>query len=132
MDLFEYDRQIDVEELLERSHREQRRRLFQELEGIDDQLDQRERLHEELVDELESKRDWYVERLELLYKRGTGTTGKREELKERIESFYQQLREEKRNHWQDRQELQRKRREILSELAEINTSRNLLEDYLGY
>ncbi|ERH00197.1 MAG: hypothetical protein J07HQX50_01357 [Haloquadratum sp. J07HQX50] len=63
----EYD--WDVEELLERSQERERFRLEAELQQVEVLLREREDIHEESVEELESKLEWYVERLELEYKR---------------------------------------------------------------
>lgn len=124
MDYFDYDsitpdQDFDVERFLEQSQQQEQERLEDELERIQNQLEKRDRLHDETIDELESKLDWYVERLETLYKRMTGKQGKRDEVKTRIKEFYRQMRKEKRSHWRDRQELEKQRREILRELDEI-------------
>lgn len=124
MEYFDYDsitpdQDFDVEQFLEHSQQQEQERLEDELERIQNQLEKRDRLHDETIDELESKLDWYVERLETLYKRMTGKQGKRDEVKTRIKEFYRQMRKEKRSHWRDQQELEKERREILRELDEI-------------
>jgi len=124
VDYFDYletgEPSFDIDEFLEQSQEDQRERLEEELERIQSQLEQRERIHEEIVEELESKRDWYINRLELLYKRGQGKHGKRQELKQRVEQFYRRIREENRGHWQDRQSLEKERRQLLKELRELD------------
>jgi len=110
---------IDIEEFIEQAHEAEQQRLENELERIDDELGQRESIHEETVDELESKLDWYIDRLKKLYK-WHSLDEERETVKSRIREFYRELREEKRVNWQDRQQLKRERREILEELDELD------------
>lgn len=86
-----------------------------ELERIERQLEAREVIFESNREELESKLEWYLDRLENAYK----TTGDVEELKEKITEFYDLLREERVRHWRDRQELEKERRELLRELSEL-------------
>lgn len=119
MDFFDYTTDFDIDEFLERAQENQKQRLEAELEQIQDQLENRDQLHNEIIDELEAKRNWYVERLKTLYLRDTGKHGKREQVKNRIEHLYRQVREEQRSHWQDRQELERERRELLRALEEL-------------
>jgi len=109
---------FDVEEFLEQSQEDQKQRLEEELERIQDQLEQRERLHDEIIKELKSKRDWYLQRLTQEY----STPGKSDvkELKQEVKRLYSELRSEKQQHWQDTQELERERRELLKELSELD------------
>lgn len=68
MDYFDYSSDLDdVEEFLERSQKNEGRRLEEELERIDNQLEERDRIHQEVLDELESKPDWYLDRLKTVY-----------------------------------------------------------------
>ena len=109
-----------VDQFLERSQRHHNDRLANELNRIDEQLEERDAIHTEIVDELEWKIKRYTDRLEHLYNTGIGKQdGTRERVKDRITSFQEQLREEHRDHWRDRQELERERRTILRELAEL-------------
>ena len=66
MDYFDYDdfADIDIEHLLEQSREIEEQLLENRLLRIDEQLEKRERLHEDIIDELESKKGWYIERLE--------------------------------------------------------------------
>ena len=110
---------FDIEEFLEESQRSEKQRLEKELERISEQLENREEIHQEALDELESKLDWYKDRLEKLYKQGRGRKGERGELKNQIQKFYQSIREEKQRCWKDRQRLEERRSEKLRELAEL-------------
>ena len=110
---------IDIDAWLEQVQGSREEQLEQELEVIHEQLEQRDGLHRELVTELERKLEWYVDRLEKLYSQGIGKhDGTRERLQDRIEAFYQELRREQREHWQDRQSLERERRDVLRELED--------------
>lgn len=112
---------IDVEELLERSRETEWERLEWELAQIEQQLEERDRVHDEIVDELEWKIEKYSDRLEHLYTIQKGRTdGTRDQLKERLLAFYRELREERREHWRDRQRLEQERREVRRELDAAN------------
>lgn len=112
---------IDINEVLERSQASKKQRLEQELARIREQLEARDTVHEEIVDELEWKIDQYTDRLGSLYARGKGRAdGKRERLQDRIVAFYRQLREEQREHWQDKQQLEQERRQVRRELEELD------------
>jgi chromosome segregation ATPase len=110
---------FDIEEFLEESQRSERQRLEKELERISEQLENREEIHQEALNELESKLDWYKDRLEKLYKQGRGRKGKRGELKNQIQKFYQSIREEKYRCWKDRQRLEERKGEKIRELSEV-------------
>jgi len=107
---------FDVERFLEKSEQREQELLEEELERINDLLEERRSIHEEAVTDLESKLDWYIERLEDLYRRGLDKN--KDELKQRIKEFYRELREQKRKHWLDRQELEQEQREMEKELQE--------------
>lgn len=109
---------FDVEEFLRRSEENAEQRLEEELERIEKQLDDREQLFEEAKEELNSKIEVYLERLETAYR----TRGSPEELKELIDEAYRQLRSEKLKHWRDKQELETERREIMREINELEHS----------
>ena len=108
----------EVAALLEASQEQHQDRLETELAAIEHQLEERDRLHQQLVEELERKIGRYVDRLDHLYTIGKGRLdGTRDRLKDRLEHFYQELRAEHRTHWQDRQQLEQERRELRRELA---------------
>jgi trichohyalin len=123
VEYFDYDLEtpaesFDVEEFLRRSEENAEQRLEEELERIEKQLDDRQQLFEDAKDELESKIELYLERLETAYR----TRGSPEELKQLIDEVYQELRREKLKHWRDKQELETERREILREINELEHS----------
>lgn len=125
MDYFDYgldpesDSGIDIEEFLEQSQESERDRLEKDLERIEELLEDRDRIHEEALNELESKLDWYIDRLETLYQRPGREREKRDRLKRRIEEFYEEIREEKTQRWRDQQELEMERRELLRSIEEL-------------
>lgn len=105
--------------VLERSQAAQTARLEEELRQIEQQLTERDQIRKSIVAELEGKIDRYSDRLDHLYTIGKGRTdGTREQLKERLVSFYRELRDEHRAHWRDRQDLEQERRAVLRELEE--------------
>ena len=115
--------EFDVEEFLRGEQQSEQDRLEQELQRIEDLLSEREEIHSESVEELESKLDWYIEQLEDLYRGfGGGQKEEKERLKTKIEDFYSDLRREKRNQWRDKIELEMELREVEHALAEIEES----------
>ena len=112
------DTVFDVEEFLQRSQKREQEQIERKLDRVDKLLEERERIHEDAVTELESKLDWYIERLEDLYRTGVGQ-GK-DELKQRIEQFYAELRELERKQWLDTRELELQREEIEKELQDAD------------
>ena len=121
------DWDFDIKEFLERSQDLEGQRMKEELQRIDQQLELREEIQSETVDELESTIEWYKERLMKQYKRNS--TSQIAELKQRIREFYRELREEHRHSWRDQQQLKQERRNILRELREIEDD-DLLFDLL--
>lgn len=109
---------FDVESFLEASQEREEERLEQELERIEEQLEEREAIREQHIAEVEGKLEWYVDRLERLYKQ-VSSRDEIEELKQRITGFYEEIRRERRQGWQDKKELEQERRELLRELAEL-------------
>lgn len=129
MDYFDYSNTsgFDVDAFLQQSQEREEKRLEEELDRIEQQLERRDSIHDEVIEELESKLDWYIERLEMLYKRRQGKFGERDEMKERIEEFYHEIRGKKQQHWQDRQQLERERRELIREITEAQDTDLLFE-----
>lgn len=136
MDYFDYENipsstelpdtwDLDLESLLEESQKNERRRIDAELSKIQGQLEERDQLHNQILDELESKLDSYLSKLDKLYLQRRGKNGRREELKNQIRKFYREIREENQMHWQDRQKLERERRKLLRELEELTDSEPL-------
>jgi len=107
----------DLDQFLEENQEQQRQRLETELERIQDQLNRRDEINEEVLDELGSKLDWYLQRLEEEYR----TRGKSnvDELKSEVKRFYALIRDEKQQHWNDKQRLERERRQLLRDLKEV-------------
>jgi chromosome segregation ATPase len=109
----------DIEELLERSQEREQTRIEAELQQIDLLLEKRKEIHEESVEEVESKLEWYVDRLQQEY-RLKADREKISELKAQIRSFYSELRDLEREKWLDIQELERERRQLERELEELS------------
>lgn len=110
---------LDIESFLEESQERSRELLEEELERIKQELEDRDRIHEENIEELESKLNWYLDRLKTTYNTVHGAGEDVDELKEKIEVLYKDIRHEKRNCWRDKQELERERRELLKEIQEL-------------
>ena len=107
----------DVAAFLDQSQAQRQERLDDQLTAIEEQLADRDQIHQEIVANLERQIDRYVDRLGR-----TSARDARDRITQRLEEFYQKLRDEHRAHWRDRQQLERERREITRELAESETS----------
>lgn len=117
---------FSVEDFLREEQRSEQERLEQELERIEELLEERREIHLDTVEELESKLDWYVERLEDLYHGFGGVQeDKKRELKGKIEEFYSELRRERRDQWRDRIELEMELREVEQSLEEVRDEEDL-------
>lgn len=110
---------FDVEGFLRQEQENEQERLEQELERVEQLLEERVQIHLEAVEELESKLDWYLERLEQAYRLSGGDQQKIRELKTKVENFYSELRTEKRQQWRDKIELEMELREVESALEEV-------------
>jgi len=115
----------DLDQFLDENQENQRQRLEAELARIQDQLDRRDEINEEVLDELGSKLDWYLERLEDEY--GSPGSSNVDELKSEIKRFYSLIRDEKQQHWKDKQELEKVRRQLLREIDELTADGDLFE-----
>ena len=123
---------FSVEDFLREEQRSEQERLEQELERLESLLEERKEIHSDTVEELESKLDWYIERLEDLYRGfGSADTGKKEKLKTKIEGFYSELRGERQQQWRDRIELEMEVREVEQALKEVRDDDvlDLLENF---
>lgn len=118
--------ELDIEEFLEQDQERERERLEQELERVTDLLEERRELHQEAINELESKLDWYLNRLETAYTRQRPQK-KVDRLKEKVEDFYSAIRREKHEKWRDRIELEMEVREIERSLAELEDIEGISE-----
>jgi len=58
---------LDIESFLEGSQERSRELLEKELKRIEQELENRDQIHEENTSELESKLDWYLDRLRTTY-----------------------------------------------------------------
>jgi len=111
---------IDATEILEQSRGTQQDVLQRELERIEDQLDERDRLYREVRDDLTSRIKRYRNELQQARSRPFGgNEARREELKDEIEALSVELRQERRDHWMDRQRLEQERRDVLRQLDRI-------------
>jgi len=112
---------FDVEEFLRREQRSEEERLEQELKRLESLLEERRDIHSETVEELESRIDWYLEKLEKTYRGfGSGDTEEQDRLKSKIDGFYSELRSEKRQQWRDKIELEMEIREVEKALEEVS------------
>jgi len=129
---FDYDRfqaslDQDISAFLEQSLEAEEARIDEELERINRQLEQRDQIKERNREELDSKLDWYLDRLEKLYNGFTTDAEEKQRLKQKIEALYRELREERRRAWLDKQDLEAERRDLLRELAELDETDTIFD-----
>lgn len=86
---------------LEQSQQAERERLNRELAQIDDQLTARETIHDDLITELEWYIDKYESELDRLAPPVAASTKNREQVTARLRDLRRQLRNERRQLWQD-------------------------------
>jgi len=111
---------FDIEEFLREEQRSEEERLGQELKRLESLLEERREIHSETVEDLESRIDWYLEKLEKTYRGiGSGDMEEQERLKSKIQGFYSEIRSEKRQQWRDKIELEMEIREVEKALEEI-------------
>lgn len=121
-----YPSKREIDQLLTEAHREERERVETLLEEIEDQIQERTALHEDLIHELEQELERYEKNLQQLLRQfGSGSREKKEHQKCRIQELSQEIRKEKRRHWHDRQKLLAERREVRRELDALD------DDLLG-
>lgn len=123
MKYFDYEAEdldtgFDVEKFLEESQKRHKTRLRQQLERIENQLEDRDRIFEERRSGLQSKLDQRLEELEAAYR----LSGDVEDVKQEIKELYIALDQVKKENWSDRQELEKERRELIRELEELSDS----------
>ncbi|MFP9061717.1 hypothetical protein ACLI4R_14455 [Natrialbaceae archaeon A-chndr2] len=135
MEYFDYtdvNRFLEVEEFeidrfLDRFQDNEIDRLQKKLDRIESQTEERERIHREAVDELETGLDQYIERLHLLYRQWS-SRNRTKPVKDRITELYQKIRNEKRSSWKDKQKLEQERRALKQEIDEVLDSFSLAEN----
>lgn len=108
----------EITELLQEAHEQERERVAQELERLNEQLHERTAIHTDLIQELESDIERYEEALQEIFTLH-GNRERVEPLKARIRELKQERRTEQRQQWRDRQELLADRREIHNELLAL-------------
>lgn len=122
--------EIDATEILEQSRAAQQDVLQRELERIEEQLAERDRLYREVQDDLTTRIKRYRNELQQARSRPFGgNEARREELKDKIEALSVELRQERRDHWMDRQRLEQERRDVLRQL-DRTVEDNVIEDLL--
>ena len=117
---------FSVEEFLREEQQSEKERLEQELERLESLLEERREIHSKTVDELESKINWYLEKLEGASRGiGSGNVEEQERLKTKIDEFYSEIRSEKRQQWRDRIELEMEVKEVEQALEEVRDEDDL-------
>ena len=108
----------DLEALLTGSQRQERERIEAELDKIERQLQNRTRIHEETVGELEDMLQDEADRLQRL-QRPSVPADRVIRQKRQVRECEQHLQDVRRSHWQDREQLERERRQLHRELREL-------------
>lgn len=119
---------MDIDEYLDQETQLKRQRLEAEIQAIDQQIEQREALHEEIAGELEFKLDLYEQELERMEKLFRGGEDGRKEQREHIRSTRRQLHDELRRFWNDVQRLEGQKRKLQRKIQSVEDDN--LSEYL--
>ena len=114
----------DVDGFLEQSLLNEEERLEQQLRQIYRQLDEREQIHEDKVESIEDEIFRQKDRLESA-KRAAG--GNEKQVRNRLESLYQEKWKAEQSVWKDKQDLLEEKRSLERELRELEESKTLDE-----
>lgn len=109
----------EIDQLLTQAQAAERQRITTELVTIADQLNARTALHENLIHELERERDQYEDRLAQLT-RQFASPDRTARPQARLRELSHERRQERRQHWRDRQQLLAERRDLQRQLAELD------------
>jgi len=109
---------IDVEALLSETQKREKERITAELEQIDRQLQRRESIKEQTVDQLTDRLQEEQDRLHRM-KRPFKPEKQLAEQKQRVKDIEQALQQTRRSYWQDTEQLRRDRRHLRRELDEL-------------
>lgn len=108
-----------IKTYLRRSRRAEREQIDAELARIDDQLARRETLHDDLMSELK----WHIKKYERELDRVAVPFAPKTEVRKwmtaQLKTVRQEIRDEQRQYWQDRQRLEQERRDLLRERATL-------------
>lgn len=119
---------MNIDEYLDQDTQLKKQRLEAEIHAIDQQIEQREALHEEIADELEFKLDVYEQELEHMESHFRGGESGREEKRKQIRSLRRQLHDEHRKFWNDVQRLQGQKRKLQRKIQSVEDDK--LSEYL--
>ena len=108
----------DLEDLLTKSHEQERERIETELDQIESQLQERIEIHGASVAELEGALREQKDRLQRL-QRPFVPEDRVASQKRQVRELERQLQEARQVHWRDREQLQREQRRLRRELAEL-------------
>ncbi|MFC4550221.1 MULTISPECIES: hypothetical protein [Halorussus] len=108
----------DLEALLMESERQEQNRIETELDQVETLLQHRTEIHEQTIDQLEIGLQDEQTRLNRL-QRPSIPMDRILSQKRRVRELEQQLHEQRQLHWSDREQLERERRRLHRELAEL-------------
>lgn len=114
----------DVDGFLEQSILNEKQRLEQQLQQIYRQLEERNQIHNQKMDSIESEIRKQTDRLESA-ERGPGNNDIN--IRHRLEELYTQKWEAEQSLWRDKQDLLGEKRNLMRELQELDESKDLEE-----
>lgn len=116
----------DLEAILTEARDQERNRIETALEQIDQQLQERNKIHDQTVESFQQALRDERDRLERVSQPST-PADRIQEQRRRIHELEQQLHEQRRAHWRDRESLESERRQLRRNLAELEDT-----DLLGF
>jgi len=112
----------DVDGFLEQSILNEKQRLEQQLQQIYRQLEERNQIHNQKMDSIESEIRKQTDRLESA-ERGPGNNDIK--IRHRLEELYTQKWQAEQSLWRDKQDLLGEKRDLMRELQELDESKDL-------
>lgn len=109
---------LNLEAFLTDAQKQERKRIKTALDQVERELQHRTQIYEEAVAELEDALQDEVDRLERL-QRPSIPADRILHQKRQVRGCEQQLHDQRRSHWQDREQLERERRRLQRELSEL-------------
>jgi len=121
----------DLDDVLKDLVAEERERLEQRLERIEARIEDRSELYEDKVDRLENRiKDCQSEIQQIFSRPYGGNVEKRETLEATIEELQRELHDVRRQFWNDLEQLESEKRDVLEQLDELDRDGSELSELL--
>ena len=111
----------EIKAFLEQSEEQQKERLAKQLILIGRQLEERKEIREKTTEDIQRQIERCTSTLRQIYQGPFGgNSEERETVTDELADLYAELREVYRQYWDDRQTLEKERREIIQQMEELD------------